>query len=170
MKQHIPRPTVSEGFLADLRSFDPLLMLVWSADEDREQGVFAHWIVMREVPAAERPWVVKRGIIQRQEQAEVVTHWVDGKSRFVPHDAALEGEDGVARPLFEMLAAHNPMRWGGNRFEAWKRMCAARNARQEKERRDREELAIAEGTEETLREASKPERFATVTVDGFKGE
>ena len=179
-----PAPRIPAGFARDLRAFDGYLNLVWS--EDLKRGVgdpgmmrglaaararvirkeceIPHWIVVREVPEADRLRMVKSGAIEPDEKFVFVLHW-QGR------------EDGVGNITLEVNGGYLPLddrflkqlcgdplgRWVPRTFEEFKQARDEANLRDAIRRRYEDEELDGENVDLILTEGTRGARHETAT-------
>jgi len=171
-----PAPKIPDGFARDLRGFDRYLNLVWSEDLKRGAGdpailrglaaaraavirkecAIPHWIVVREVPEADRLRMVKSGAIEPGQQFVFVLHWQgneDGQGRIT-----LEVNGGylpLDDRLLEQLCGDPHGRWTPRTFEEFKQARDEANLRDATRKRYEDEEQDAENVDLILREGTR---------------
>lgn len=140
----IPEPTRPVWFDKELASFDADLSVVWHARERAYSGEYAHYRVTRRLPERELGWAMQNGLFlpeRGRPQDETVLDWIDEEGHGKPLD----------RRLFDTLAACDPARWDSDRFTGFKKMCAARDEKRQREQDDEKRASAAETADAVMR-------------------
>jgi len=122
----------------------------------RKECAIPHWIVVREVPEADRLRMVKSGAIEPGQQFVFVLHWQgneDGQGRIT-----LEVNGGylpLDDRLLEQLCGDPHGRWTPRTFEEFKQARDEANLRDATRKRYEDEEQDAENVDLILREGTR---------------